>query len=461
MIEHLRIKNFKSIIEDNVKFSNFTVLVGANGSGKSNLIQALSFLSTIPRSGVVATVNRFGGFSGVVPKAVPTSELAKARIFIYHKASLPPLPEPYGKGLPPVVVEHELELAHSKKEVVRVTGEKIVFHRILAVAEALKPDTDEESGRGISHSNPSKSVLKRGPRGGVHYYTDPPITKETLPAYLEWLGLPFLEDSVNSESGLKRVLESMESSRRQKEAKRQRYESFLDPDVPTVVDYAQQFQVFRSVLSSMKVYDLLLSALRYEQPVSESYQLSSVGLNMPSVVRHIRSNPAAEVSLSRILSTLGAIAPHVLTVRSSSLRTGKEFIEFVESFAKRGVESWESSDGTLRALAILLALETHRESSTILIEEPEQNLHPWAIRAIIKHIREVIKERGVQVIITTHSPQVLEQVHPEEVLVATRTEEVGTKFRTLEEILPHSRIAMGEVADLWVKGLLGGVPSYE
>ena len=182
---------------------------------------------------------------------------------------------------------------------------------------------------------------------------------------------------------------------------------------------------------------------------------------MPSVVRHIRSNPDAKVSLSRILSTLGAIAPHVLTMRSSSLRTGKEFIEFMESFTKRSVESWESSDGTLRALAILLALETHRESSTILIEEPEQNLHPWAIRAIIKHIREVIKERGVQVIITTHSPQVLEQVHPEEVLVATRTEEVGTKFRTLEEMLPHSKIVMGEVADLWVKGLLGGVPSYE
>jgi len=460
MIEHLRIRNFKSIIEDDIKFSDFTVLVGANGSGKSNLIQALSFLSSIPRIGVVATVNRFGGFSSVVPKAIARTELAKARVFIHHKASLPPLLEPYGKGLS-VTVEHELELAGSRKEVVRVAGEKIVFHGILEVPEALGHDSDEESSSGISHSSPSKFVLERGPRGGVHYSTDPQVTKETLPGYLEWLGLAFLEGSVNSASGLNRVLDSLGSIRRQKDKKRQRYESFLDPDVPRIVEYAQHFIMFRSILSSMKVYDLLLSALRYERPVSESDQLSSEGSNMPSVVRRIRSSPDAEVSLGRIMNTLGEIAPHVTTMKSSSLRTGKEFVEFTESFVNRSVESWESSDGTLRALAILLALETHPRSSTILIEEPEQNLHPWAITAIIKHIREVIKERGVQVIITTHSPQVLEQLHAEEVLVATRTEGVGTKFRTLEEILPHSRIAMGEVADLWVKGLLGGVPSYE
>jgi predicted ATPase len=148
-------------------------------------------------------------------------------------------------------------------------------------------------------------------------------------------------------------------------------------------------------------------------------------------------------------------------MKPSSLRTGKEFVEFVESTASRGVESWESSDGTLRALAILLALETHRPHSTILIEEPEQNLHPWAVREIVEHIREVIQARRVQVIVTTHSQQVLERVYPEEVLVASRTEEGGTSFKTLEEILPHSEIIMGEIAQLWMKGLLGGVPSDE
>jgi len=74
------------------------------------------------------------------------------------------------------------------------------------------------------------------------------------------------------------------------------------------------------------------------------------------------------------------------------------------------------------------------------------------------HIREVINARDVRVVVTTHSPQVLEGARPEEVLIATRTIEEGTRFLTLEEILPGVPLIMGEVADLWVKGLLGGVP---
>jgi predicted ATPase len=260
---------------------------------------------------------------------------------------------------------------------------------------------------------------------------------------------------------LEQVLRSISSSETQQQDTRRRNQSYLDPDIPTIVDYAPQFRIFRSLTGEVRAYDLLLSELRYEQPVSDSRQLSPVGLNMPSVVRHLGSSPQSEASWNRIMSTLGAIAPHVTSMHSRSLRTGKEFVEFVETTASRGVESWESSDGTLRALAILLALETHSEASTILIEEPEQNLHPWAIRAIIDHIREAIRERNVQVIITTHSPQVLERVHPHELLVASRTKEGGTRFGTLEEILPHGEIVMGEVADLWVKGLLGGVPSDE
>ena len=181
---------------------------------------------------------------------------------------------------------------------------------------------------------------------------------------------------------------------------------------------------------------------------------------MPSVLRYVRS-ASNETSWNRILRTLSVIAPHITSIRPNSLRTGKEFVEFEENTATRAVESWESSDGTLRALAILLALETHPHHSTILIEEPERNLHPWAVREIIEHIREVIEERNIQVIIATHSQQVLERVYPEEVLVATRTAQEGTKFQTLKEILPHSDILMGEVAQLWVKGLLGGVPSDE
>lgn len=47
MIQSLRIKNFKSIKETEVTFGNFNVLVGLNGAGKTNFIQALLFLKNL------------------------------------------------------------------------------------------------------------------------------------------------------------------------------------------------------------------------------------------------------------------------------------------------------------------------------------------------------------------------------------------------------------------------------
>ena len=143
------------------------------------------------------------------------------------------------------------------------------------------------------------------------------------------------------------------------------------------------------------------------------------------------------------------------------MRTGKEFVEFVESKSGRGIESWESSDGSLRALAILVALETSDNGDTVIIEEPEQNLHPWAIRTLIDHMREVVEKKNVQIIITTHSEHVLERVEAQEVRVVTRLPSKGTKFKRIDQIVLNKKIEMGEVGRLWVKGMLGGVPTVQ
>jgi predicted ATPase len=184
---------------------------------------------------------------------------------------------------------------------------------------------------------------------------------------------------------------------------------------------------------------------------------------MPGAIRRLQANENDDKDAwERIAQTMQIIAPHVLETQVASLADKGEFIEFVESRTGRSVESWESSDGTLRALGTLVALERHPSGSTILLEEPEQGLHPWAITALMDHIRTAIKERGLQVILTTHSQQVLETIAPEELLVAERTPDGGTRFLTIDEILPRAhQISMGEIGRLWVKGLLRGVPSPE
>ena len=112
MIRTLDIRNFKSIIQARVELHPLTVIVGANGSGKSNLIEALDFVGSIPRMGVAGAVQAMGGFANLVPKAIAQSKVNSARVGITTSLTLPG-PEDYPQDLPELLVQHDIELAPS------------------------------------------------------------------------------------------------------------------------------------------------------------------------------------------------------------------------------------------------------------------------------------------------------------------------------------------------------------
>ena len=64
------------------------------------------------------------------------------------------------------------------------------------------------------------------------------------------------------------------------------------------------------------------------------------------------------------------------------------------------------SDGTLRALGLLIAVFQTPSPSVLVIEEPEATIHPGALGAILDLIRRASK--NMQVIVTTHSPEILD-----------------------------------------------------
>lgn len=52
VISNLKIRNFKSIASADIDFNPLTMLVGANASGKSNLINVFRFISNIANDGI-------------------------------------------------------------------------------------------------------------------------------------------------------------------------------------------------------------------------------------------------------------------------------------------------------------------------------------------------------------------------------------------------------------------------
>ena len=107
------------------------------------------------------------------------------------------------------------------------------------------------------------------------------------------------------------------------------------------------------------------------------------------------------------------------------------------------------SEGLLCYLAFA-ALPHLAPTRLLLVEEPENGLHPARIVDVLRVLREVSKQ--TQVILTTHSPIVVNELEPEEVRVVTRNAEEGTRA-TLMKDTPNfqSRSEVYDLGELWFR----------
>lgn len=72
------------------------------------------------------------------------------------------------------------------------------------------------------------------------------------------------------------------------------------------------------------------------------------------------------------------------------------------------------SDGTLRCLAVLTALETVEGNSRVVIEEFDNGLHPSRVKVLSDAIAEACARRKLNVLVTTHNPATLDGLSREQ-----------------------------------------------
>jgi predicted ATPase len=86
------------------------------------------------------------------------------------------------------------------------------------------------------------------------------------------------------------------------------------------------------------------------------------------------------------------------------------------------------SEGLLYYLAFA-AIKHLEPTSILLVEEPENGLHPIRIAEVMNVLKEISKT--TQVLIATHSPLVVNELSGDQVTVVTRDGERGTQVRRL------------------------------
>lgn len=107
------------------------------------------------------------------------------------------------------------------------------------------------------------------------------------------------------------------------------------------------------------------------------------------------------------------------------------------------------SEGLLYWLAFC-ALRHSDRPELLLIEAPENGLHPSRIRDVVAALREVT-EQGTQVVLATHSPLVVNELRPDEVSVVTRDANSGTQVRRVSELPDLDRLMSAfSLGELWL-----------
>lgn len=118
---------------------------------------------------------------------------------------------------------------------------------------------------------------------------------------------------------------------------------------------------------------------------------------------------------------------------------------------------WPSqlSDGSLRFICLVTALMQPNPPATIIIDEPELGLHPYAIVLLASLIRAAASR--MQVIVSTQSVPLLNEFTIDDLIVVER-EEGASVFKRYDAADFSSWLENYSIGELWEKNLLGGRP---
>ena len=119
---------------------------------------------------------------------------------------------------------------------------------------------------------------------------------------------------------------------------------------------------------------------------------------------------------------------------------------------------WPSqlSDGSIRFICLVTALLQPNPPSTIIIDEPELGLHPYAITLLGSLLRSA--SNRMQVIISTQSVPLVNEFSISDLIIVER-EQSGTVFKRFDEEDFKTWLEDYSVGELWEKNILGGRPS--
>ena len=182
--------------------------------------------------------------------------------------------------------------------------------------------------------------------------------------------------------------------------------------------------------------------------------LSKDGANLSSVLYSLSvGDETQQASLDRLLSQVSQLPDEPYKKFSFTTTDLGDVIFGLREKTGYTINAHSLSDGTLRTLAILTALETVQIGSHVIVEQFDNGLHPSRVGVLTYAIAEAIERRDLRVLVTTHNPATMNNLTPEQmkgVVLCTWSEEKQAADLIALESLPRSDelLERGQLGDL-------------
>lgn len=385
-LTNIAIENYKSLKDVTITPGQVSVIVGANASGKSNFADCLDFISEVYEHGLEVAVSRKGGYENIAFRRVRRS---KKPIKISLCVELQASDFRYYRNATPsddftVRFEHTFSFV-ARGYSIRAEFEVVQERLIVSVRQ----------GKGWTNA----ATIRRD--------------AEKFDAVVE----PRFK---------RREARRTSRSQRGPLFDLELLEIFTDGEQPlsptelftsTVGRVSLDIYSFVHSLQKLKVYQISPTKSREFGVPTPSPELGRSGGNLPAVIDVMKKRNGHE--WDSVMESMRSILPELRSIDVDYTPSRTLGLFFKEEGAGKPWSVDEVSDGTIQTLALLVAI-FDPTSNVLMVEEPENSVHPWVIRHIIQACRESSQEK--QIIITTHSPIVMDSAKPDEMWVLWRSD---------------------------------------
>lgn len=430
MLTRLKVSGFKNLMDVDIRFSPFTCIAGANGVGKSNLFDAIQFLSALSNHSLIEATRFIRGASSdvrslfhLVGDEYDTEMSFEAEMLISSQGIDDLGQEAKASSS---FLRYNLSIAYRREQ---------KFSRSLGSLEILKEElvriskSDLSENLTFEHSKQwINSLFMARPRG----------------EYISTEGEKDDEDrkiKVHQDSG---------SSGRKEGGAVGKTRKFLARTLPrTLLSESNAVETPTALLvkremQSWRILQFEPSALRQPDNFMSDMMLGINGSHLPSTLYRLATfsdqeslnqespDDTGQEIYAQVANTLSELIHDVISV--SIDRDEKRQLLTLLVRGRDGTSHPASalSDGTLSFLALAVINLDHETKGLICLEEPENGIHPERIPAILKLLQNTATDVNEpididnplrQVIINTHSPAVVQQV-PEDSLIVAELKEM-------------------------------------